>query len=78
MESKSGIARDSYHAKVIKNVSASLHENLFMRKLFSKCVTRLLIVEQKHQNVIDTKHCLDTMHIPYIEYLQKERTLNSE
>ena len=35
-----------------------LHEYLSMRKLCSKSVPRLLIVDQKHQRVDDSDHCL--------------------
>ncbi|KAJ0178113.1 hypothetical protein K1T71_005936 [Dendrolimus kikuchii] len=41
------------------SVYAILHQHLFMRKLLSKWVPRLLTVGQKRQRVVDSERCLE-------------------
>ena len=49
-------------AEIVKisegSVFAIMHENLTMRKLFSKWVPRLLTVDQEQQRVDDSEQCL--------------------
>ncbi|XP_071044612.1 protein GVQW3-like [Parasteatoda tepidariorum] len=56
-----------------ERVGFILHEHLFMRKLFSKWVPRVLTVDQKQQQIDDSKSCLtlfrrnkkNFLHPPY-------------
>ena len=41
------------------SVSTILHEYLETRKLFSKCVLRLLTLDQKQKRVEDSERCLE-------------------
>ena len=57
VRSKSKVARDIL--KISKGtVFRVVHENLRMKKLYSKWVPRLLTVEQKQQRIHDPERCL--------------------
>ncbi|XP_071044298.1 protein GVQW3-like [Parasteatoda tepidariorum] len=47
-----------------ERVGFILHEHLFMRKLFSKWVPRVLTVDQKQQRIDDSESCLTLCQTP--------------
>ena len=53
-----------------------LHENLSMRKLCSQWVSLLLTVNQKHQCVDDSEHCLQLFQRNKNEFLCKYVTMD--
>ena len=56
--------------------SPFLHEHLSMRKLCSKCVQRLLTVNQKQQRVDDSERCLQRFQHNKKEFLHKYVTMD--
>ena len=58
------------------SVFTILHEHLWMRKLCSKWVSRLLIVERKQQRVDDSERCLQPFQRNKREFLRKYVTMD--
>ena len=54
----------------------SLHESLRMRKLFSKCVPRLLTPDQKQQLVKDSERCLELLKRGKKDFLRQYVTMD--
>ena len=53
-----------------------LHENLSMKKLYSKWVPRLLTVEQKEQRIHDSERCLKPFTRNKKDFLRRYITMN--
>lgn len=58
------------------SVFTILHENLSMRKLFSKWVPRLLTPDQKQQRIDDSEHCLMLFKRNKKDFLRRYVTMN--
>ena len=57
------------------SVYAILHDHLSMRKLLSKWVPRLLMVDQKRQRVVDSEHCLELFRRNKPNFLRRYVTM---
>ena len=55
---------------------AIFHEHLFMRKLLSKWVPRLLMVDQKRQRVVDSERCLELFRRNKPNFLRQYVTMD--
>ena len=53
-----------------------LHDNLDIRKLTAKQVSRLLIIDQKRQQVCDSKTCLDIFNCNTSDFLHRLVTID--
>ena len=53
-----------------------LHEHLSMRKLLSKCVPRLLTVDQKRQRLVDSERCLELFRRNKPNFLRRYVTMD--
>jgi len=58
------------------SVFTILHENLRMRKLFSKWVPRLLTPDQKQQRIDDSERCLELFKRNKIDFLNRYVTMD--